>query len=101
MKMTNKVQSYGTFGVTVYTVKDENSTEENNEYSQYDSELTSEITAILEARGYIVCDLYLQFNEKTPCTEYDVLNFDNRMKQVEANVQQVYLKGTAQRFQLY
>lgn len=92
--MVNKLKSYGLFGANVYAVRDSNSTEENNEYSAFDSELTDEIKALLEARGYIVMDLFLDFNKQEVCTETDLLTYETIMKKSQIKANNVYLKGT-------
>lgn len=92
--MVSKLKSYGLFGANVYAVRDTNSTEEKNEYSAFDSELTDEIKALLEARGYIVLDLFLDFKKQEVCTETDILMYETIMKKSQIKANDVYLKGT-------
>lgn len=92
--MVNKLKSYGLFGANVYAVRDANSIEDNNEYSEFDTELTDEIKALLEARGYIVMDLFLDFNKQEVCTETDLLTYETIMKKSQIKANNVYLKGT-------
>jgi L-rhamnose mutarotase len=93
-----KVKCHGLLGANVYTVVD--GSRKDEEYEQFDAELYNEIIALLQARGYIVKDIYLQFSERFECNEYDIINFEKLKKQGERKAQEVYSKANAERFRI-
>ncbi|WP_199426669.1 hypothetical protein [Thermaerobacillus caldiproteolyticus] len=93
-----KAKCHGQLGVNVYTVVD--GSRKDEEYEQFDTELRNEIIALLQARGYIVKDIYLQFSERVECNEYDVINFEKFKKEGERKAQDVYSKVNTERFRI-
>jgi hypothetical protein len=93
-----KVKCHGRLGVNVYTVVD--GLWKDEEYEQFDTDLQNEIIALLQSRGYIVKDIYLQFSERVECNEYDVINFEKFKKEAEQKTQDVYSKVNTERFRI-
>ncbi|MDR9795090.1 hypothetical protein Q4O60_00995 [Aeribacillus pallidus] len=92
------VKCHGRLGVNVYTVVDDS--KKDKEYEQFDTELYNEIIALLQACGYIVKDIYLQFSERFECNEYDVINFEKLKKEGERKAQEIYSKVNTERFRI-
>jgi hypothetical protein len=94
-----KVKRHGVFGANIYTITDQSTN--GGEYAAFhDSNLANEIRALLEAHGYIVKDLFLDFQEETPCTDLDLVNFKNWKREGERQAQHVYSKANVQRFEI-
>jgi uncharacterized protein YecE (DUF72 family) len=96
--MNTKVKCHGHLGVNVYTVV--NGSRKDEEYEQFDTELYNEIIALLQARGYIVKDIYFQFSERFECNEHDVINFEKFKREGERKAQDVYSKVNTERFRI-
>lgn len=95
--MEYEIKHRGMFGVKIYTLTKQG--DKGEEYREYhESNLADDIRSLLEAHGYIVEDIFLDFKEEESCTKSDVINFKKYKFEGERKAKHLYSKVNNERF---